>query len=187
MASFVAWWEYEAGTVYEPLFRRKCEWRGIPFEEVKPKLFDLSRSSHERLRWNEEVNSVSVLIQILNRRGEEIEDLIDLYRYSYNEKAKFWNYLGLPGVFEEHGSPKLLRAALEQVSQTASIFSVQLLQEWLSLGNVFKGDPWDIRINFPGTMGDQNWSLVMPMSLEAMKKLPVVREIRLINAHAKRI
>ena len=50
MASFNAWWEYEAGTVYEPLFQRKCEAKEIKFEEVKPKLFDLVKSSHDRLR-----------------------------------------------------------------------------------------------------------------------------------------
>ena len=38
-SAFCAWWEYEAGTVDEWFFRKKCEERGIPFDHFKERLF----------------------------------------------------------------------------------------------------------------------------------------------------
>jgi len=187
IASFNAWWEHEAGTVYEPLFERQYKSKGIPFEGVKLRLFDLEQSAHDRLRWKQEIRSEDILLQILGRPRAEIEDLIDLYRFSYDEKAKFWNYLGLPGECEKKTSQALVKAAFEKISSARSIFSIQLLQDWLALGNTLKGDSWDMRINFPGILSDQNWSLAMPISLEEMKSLPINKEIKAINVQARRI
>ncbi|MBI4372944.1 MAG: 4-alpha-glucanotransferase, partial [Candidatus Omnitrophica bacterium] len=188
MASFNAWWEYEAGTVYEPLFKRSCEAKGISFEEIRPKLFDLGKSAHHRLRWREEISSSAVLVRVLNRVESEIGGLIDLYRYSYDEKIKFWNYLNLPGRLQEKSSAGLVKSALQKISGAASIFSIQLLQDWLALGNFFDAtDSWEMRINFPGTSSDKNWNLVVPLSLEEMKKLDRNRVIREINSTADRI
>lgn len=186
MTSFSAWWDYEAGTVYEPLFKRACEGRGIDFGRARQELFDLAKSSHERLCWRQNLSEED-LVRILRKPREEIGDLIDIYRFSYDEKARFWSYVGLSGTFEEKSSPKLLKAALGKISSSASIFSVQMLQDWLGLANLFKGDSWDVRINFPGTAGGHNWSLVMPVSLEKMKKLGINREIRKINRESGRI
>ena len=46
-----AWWENEAGTVDETLFKRLCMQHGIDFEHVCKRLFDSSLSRHGRLRW----------------------------------------------------------------------------------------------------------------------------------------
>jgi 4-alpha-glucanotransferase len=186
MTSFNAWWEYEAGTVYAPLFECACLQKGIDFERIKPDLFDFTKSFHDRLRWKEEITEPD-LIRILGKPPAEIGDLIDFYRFSFNEKARFWDYLNLPGVYEEKSSPALVQAALEKLSSSASIFSVQMIQDWLSLGDLFQGDSWNVRINFPGTVGKHNWSLVMPVPLEEMKRLSVNREIKKINRESGRI
>jgi 4-alpha-glucanotransferase len=186
MTSFSAWWEYEAGTVYEPLFKRACDTREIDFERVKHELFDLAKSARERLRWKEGISEED-LIRISGKSRDEIRDLVDLYQFSYDEKVRFWSYLNLPGTFKEKSSPPLLKAALSKISESASIFSVQMLQDWLGLAGLFKGDSWKVRINFPGTVGGENWSLVMPISLEKMKKLTVNREIRKTNRESGRI
>ncbi|MBI4394887.1 MAG: 4-alpha-glucanotransferase [Candidatus Omnitrophica bacterium] len=185
-ASFNAWWEYEAGTVYGPLFERTCKQKGISFEDIEPKLFDLGKSVHHRLRWRKEISSPEILSRVLNRAESEIWDLIDLYRYSFGEKSKFWNYLNLPGRFEEKSSPALAKAALEKISRTNSIFSIQLLQDWLALGKLFKEDSWETRINFPGISDENNWTLTVPVSLEELKKLDVNQIIKAINTAAKR-
>jgi len=187
MASFNAWWEYEAGTVYSPFFERRCKSKGISFEEVRPKLFNLDESAHERLRWKEEIKNIDILSQVLNRPRAEIEDLIELYHFSYDEKARFWNYLGLPGECQKKTSKSLVKAAFEKISSAVSIFSIQLLQDWLSIGDLFKKDPWGVRINFPGTLSDRNWSLTMPISLEEMNSLSINKEIRAINVKTGRI
>ena len=186
MTSFDAWWEYEAGTVYEPLFKRACERRGIDFGRVRHELFDLAKSRHERLRWKKGVSEAD-LVRSLGKARVEVLDLIDVYRFSYDEKARFWHYLGFPGAFEEKSSPALLRTALEKISSSASIFSIQMLQDWLSLGGLFKTDSWNVRINFPGTAGEHNWSLVVPISLEGMQELGINREIKRINQKTGRI
>ncbi|MBI3999893.1 MAG: 4-alpha-glucanotransferase [Candidatus Omnitrophica bacterium] len=187
-ASFNAWWEYEAGTVYGPLFKRKCEALGIQFEEMKSKLFDLECSAHDRLRWKEEINTSEILARILNRAESDVWELVNLYRYSYNEREKFWNYLGLSEPCEEKSSPNLARIALEKVSSATSIFSIQLLQDWLTLTGAFKDqDSWSVRINFPGILNDQNWSLIMPISLEEMKTLKANRMMRVLNEKTNRV
>ncbi len=187
MTSFNGWWEYEAGTVYGPLFKRKCEALGISFEEVSHKLFDLEKSSHDRLRWKQEIENADTLIHALSKPAAEIGDLIDLYRYSYNEKPRFWRYLGLSEPHEEKSSPRLVERALEKISSAASIFSIQLFQDWLALGGILEGDPWEVRINTPGSTSEKNWTFVMPISLESMKSLPINKRIKKINQTADRI
>ena len=169
-SSFVGWWEYEAGTVDGILFKRVCENSHLNFEEIKDKLFDPARSHYGRLRWNDSIQDVPALLWVLGRPENEVSRIVDMYKGSQGEKQKFWNYAGLRGSFEEKCSWRLLDRALSRVLATASIFSVQLMQDWLSLSASFRQDPWNFRINFPGTMNDKNWSIVMPLSLEELNQ-----------------
>ncbi len=187
MTSFSGWWAYEAGTIYEPLFKRQCQGRGINFEWAKPNLFDLKNSSHDRLRWKEEISDVHVLAARLGRPEHEIQDLMNDYAFSYLEQEKFWDYLNMGQPFVKKNFLELANAALEKISSSASIFSIQMLFDWLVLGDLLKDDPWEIRINFPGTISAENWSLVAPVSLEEMKKLAVNKEIKKINQSSGRI
>ena len=184
MASFQGWWTYEAGTLYEPLFKRQCESKGIDFNQAKQNLFDLERSKYERLRWKEDVTNEHALAARLNKAEYEIRDLIDDYHFSFQEKQKFLNYIGIK--IENPASQDLFKAALVKVSHSSSIFSVQLLIDWLGLAEVFQKDPWEMRINFPGTVREKNWSFVVPISLEEMIKLSINREIKEINKQAGR-
>ncbi len=187
MAAFSAWWEVEMGTVDELDFKHRCETRGIPFEEVKPELFSSERSRHGRLRWKKEVTDAGIVTRALKRPEIEIGDFLEMWRSSFSEKQKFWDYVGLKGTYEEAGSPKVVRAALEAAGRTASVFSIQLLQDWLALGVRFKGDPWEFRINIPGLVSPKNWSLVIPLSLEEMLALPLNSDLKALNAQTGRI
>ncbi len=177
---FCAWWQYEAGTVDEWFFQKKCEEVGVPFEPIRDRLFDMKRSQFGRLRWKEEVSSVDKLLAILGRSGDEARHLVAAYRASYPERSFYWEYIGLPGSPDNDVSTKFMKMALESAAQSHSIFSLQLLQDWLSLAN-FKGrDSWDYRINVPGTVGAHNWSLLAPCPLEVLQNLgvnPIIREI----------
>lgn len=183
MTSFQGWWTSEAGTVYEPLFKRQCESRGIDFNQARQSLFDLENSKYERLRWKEDVTDEHVLAARLNKGEHEIGDLINDYHFSFQEKQKFLRYLEIKN---EGRGGVLIKAALKKVSNSLSIFSVQLLLDWLDLADIFKEDPWEIRFNFPGTVSEKNWSLVMPISLEEMQKLSINKEIKEINKQAGR-
>lgn len=245
MPCFLGWWRYEAGTVDEELFKRQCVKYGLDFEALRAPLFDLEHSRHGRLRWREEIQNAEALLAIVGARsprplpggvlakgGEtppllehQIPDIVEAFRYALREKDKFAVYLmgsDLKGSdpMKTHGSaPTLVQKALEKINQTASIFSIQLLTDWLSLAphvvrdcgqdsyplgysrpdNViigaplgaldpsFQGDPWEWRINFPGTMNDRNWSLLAPFSLEEMLTLPVNSLIRALNEQSDRI
>lgn len=179
-SSFCACWKYETGTVDEWFFRKKCEERGISFESVRDKLFDPEHSRHGRLRWRREVPTVERLLEILGRNRDEAWHLVDAYRSSYDEKELYREHIGIAGKPEEKISPKLVEKALRSVNQTASVFSLQILQDWLSLAPFEGRDRWDYRINVPGTMSHKNWTLTAPYSLEMMQKLEINKTIRQI-------
>lgn len=187
MTSFYGWWAFEAGTVDEALFLRRSQERGLDFAWLKSQLFDLSRSHHGRLRWKTEINDPGKLLHILGRPEDQVRDFLEMYRGSYDEKNRFWRYAGLEGAAEEAPSSRLLKAALEKASLSGSIFSIQLLQDLLDLGPLFAHDLWEFRINFPGTSGNHNWSLVIPVSLEELLDSRVNEEVKKISEAGGRI
>ncbi|MFH0985330.1 MAG: 4-alpha-glucanotransferase [Candidatus Omnitrophota bacterium] len=177
-SAFCAWWEYEAGTVDEWFFQKKCGECGVSFDPIKERLFDLQHSRHGRLRWRREIESVGMLLAILGKNHDEAWHLVDAYRSSHEERKFYWQHVGMPGPVEPKASPEFVRKALESVNGTRSIFSLQILQDWLSLGEFPERDSWDYRINVPGSMGTNNWSITAPFSLEAMQKLSFNKAIR---------
>lgn len=187
MHSFRGWWAFEAGTADAGLFERLCQIKQVDFTRVKSELFDPKRSIHGRLRWKEQVGSVDFLLSSLRLGIEEAFQFADMYKASFNEKQRFWEYLGLNGTADEKCSLELMEAALRKASGSSSVFSVQLLQDWLSLDESIECDPATFRINFPGTMDEKNWRLVLPLSLEQMSKWAVTKAVKEIHRGAGRI
>ncbi len=173
MSSFQTWWEYEVGTVDEESFRQKCVTLGFDPELLKKRLFDPKKSFLGRLAWKREFDTVEALLAVLGRGYDEVKPLMNLYRESYWEQTQFWDYLGLPQPWEPAFSPKLAHAALAAINRSASMFSIQLLQDWLGVTEAFKHvDFLKYRINCPGTVCEDNWTLKMPFSLETMLTFP---------------
>ena len=181
-----AWWQYEAGTIDEGLFLRKCGEKGIDPAAARAKLFDPKLSTHGRLRWLESVSSVEIMCQNLGRRKEDCWDFVDLYLNSYHEKEKLWSALAMPGAMKEKSSPALLEAVACRTLRSRSIFCLNLLNDWLYLGDVLKGDPYAYRINTPGTVNERNWSLLVPLALEKLLAHPVCAKIKALNEVACR-
>lgn len=184
--SLAGWWLYEAGTVDEGLFRRKCSERGVSYDAVSSSLFDFSKSFHGRLRWRPELGSVDGFLAKIGMVREHAGDFAEIFLSSFGEKERFMRFLGQDGPPPEEVTPVFIRAAVEKAQEAASIFSIQLLQDWLSLDPSFKLDPWEDRINFPGTMNDRNWTLTVPFLLEKIKKLKINSTIRDINLKTER-
>jgi 4-alpha-glucanotransferase len=182
-----AWWENEAGTVDEELFIRKCNDRGIDFSFAKSKLFDPDRSKHGRLRWREDIDSAEKYIEILVKRPEELKDFIELYENTYFEKEKLWKHLGMKGAMKEKSDPKLVKAALSVTAASRSVFCIELIFDLLNLGNICKGDPYRYRVNAPGTVSADNWSLRSPLSLEELLKHKVTKVLKEIVTVSGRI
>lgn len=163
-----AWWENEAGTVDAALFVRKCFEQQIRYADVESRLFDMSRSHHGRLRWKESVDSVDALCAILGKPKEHLAFFIDLYLNSYREKEKLWQQLGLAAPMRESCDRQLVGAVMAGVLASRAVFCVNSLVDWLYVVDAFPGDAYQYRVNTPGTVGPENWSLRMPLSLEAM-------------------
>lgn len=187
MTSFRGWWEFEADTVDGELFKRKCLEKGLDFEALKGLLFDLEKSKHGRLRWRKDIRDKGAFLSALGRGENDVWELKEMYRGSFEERKKFLDYAGLSGEVPEKTTPEIARAAFKKASETASIFSIQLLQDLLDLGDVFGHDAWEYRINFPGIVSDKNWSLAVPVALEAMNRLEVNKIIKEINISGARI
>ncbi|MCX5714757.1 MAG: 4-alpha-glucanotransferase [Candidatus Omnitrophica bacterium] len=175
--NWLAWWENEAGTVDEALFIRKCTGR-VDYNNVKNKLFDSLLSRRGRLRWLNSVDSVEKVVGILGRKGSELLDFIEMYQNSYQEKEKLWKKMALVGPMREKGDAKILAAALKIVMGAKSHFFIQLITDYLGLTDILKGDPYQYRINTPGTTSDKNWSQVYPIPLEDLLQHPVNSQIR---------
>lgn len=184
--NWAAWWENEAGTIDEALFVRKCRERGIDYNHVKDKLFDLTSSRHARLRWLDSISSSDILACILGRRKEEVMDFIDMYENSYLEKEKLWKHLGLAGGMREKCDQEIITAALKMTLDSRAVFCIQLLTDWLGADRILKGDPYQYRINTPGTVDANNWSVVTPIPLEDLSKHKVCRKIKKLITDSER-
>ena len=182
-----AWWENEAGTVDEDLFRRKCVEAGVDFDRVKPELFDLERSSHARLRWKEELVSVDKFLFILRKKKEEALILVSLYENTYGEKEKLWKLLGLAGAMREKCDKEIFRAVLKLTLDASSFFCINTIIDLLYLDDVWQADAYQYRINTPGTISERNWSLKLPLSLEELLKHPVNKQIRKMVVDSGRV
>lgn len=173
-----AWWENEAGTVDAALFVRKCFEQQIRYADVESRLFDMSRSHHGRLRWKESVDSADALCAILGKPKEHLAFFIDLYLNSYREKEKLWQQLGLATPMREPSDRQLVGAVMARVLASRAVFCVNSLVDWLYVADAFRGDAYQYRVNTPGTVGPENWSLRMPLSLEAMLEEDICAPIK---------
>lgn len=182
-----AWWENEAGTVDEALFVRLCSEAKIDFLQVKDKLFDAKLSRRGRLRWKNAVHSLEIFLAIMGKRKEELWTLAGIYENSFREKEKLWKQLAMPGEMKEKCSAALVAAMMKSVLSSRSIFCLNLVLDLLFLGNALRGDPYQYRINVPGTVTPGNWSLLLPLSLEEFLTHPVCEKIKRMNGKSGRV
>jgi len=187
MTPLKLWWEEEASTVDAVLVEKHCSENDFSAEEVKSKLFDMGISKGARLRWKKEINTPQKVLEALGKSREEAWMFYDMHLESYSEKNIFQEFIGRQGEPQEEATKDFIAAALKKAAGSRSIFTIQLLQDILCLGEYFKGwDKWDLRVNTPGTMSEKNWSIVMPLSLEQLQKSPVNDIISAINKESGR-
>ncbi|MDP3042378.1 MAG: 4-alpha-glucanotransferase [Candidatus Omnitrophota bacterium] len=182
-----AWWQYEAGTVDAALFMRKCNERKIDFAKVSLKLFDATLSLHGRLRWRKEIDTIDKLLWELGKHKEEAKDFVDLYENTYGEKEKLWNILGCTGAMTEAASDELLAKIIQFILNSRAVFCINSIRDYLGLADIFKEDPYQYRVNVPGTISPKNWSLRLPLGLEELLKHPVNKLIRKMIVDSDRI
>lgn len=186
-SSLRAWWKYEIETVNGPVFERWCQMAGLDFGALRDTLFDLSRSQYGRLVWRPEMKDRDHFLRTVGRRAEEIPILMNFYDGSIREREQFERLLfgeSVPPRYELSIEKHILKTCL----QSSSLFSIQLLQDWLSLDHHFKEpSAYDYRINFPSTLNDKNWRLRIPYSMEELMNFVKNRTIRELVKSTERI
>lgn len=180
-SSFPEWYETEAGTVDAISFSSLCKAKGIGEESVAilvEKLFEPAGSSN-RLRWRKEVSNVYLLMQAFGKPFDEIADIAGLYLSSFNEKNIFADYISASSASGK-ATVSLIKKNLKKIFSSNSIFSIQLLSEYLFTdGKTLRSMKYH-RINSPGTISAHNWSSVIPLSLEEILESGVSDTIRQI-------
>ncbi len=106
---------------------------------------------------------------------------------SDGERKDFWKHLGIGGPMREKASPAVTESALRFILEARSIFSIQLIFDWLNVsGDILRGRQSGFRINTPGTVSGENWSAVLPLPLEDLLVHGVSDKIRsLIHASSR--
>lgn len=184
MPNLPAWWLCEAGAADEHSFEFACREDGLDLSMAEERLCDPSVAGW--LHWKEDVQDAEAIPQRLEKQPHEVRAMINLYERCRKERDEFLKLVGLQDQ-EEYSLKLLIERALRKANETACIFSVQLIQDWLSLGGFFHENPWEARINFPGTLSERNWTFVSPVSLEEMLRLEFNKEIKKINQESRRI
>jgi len=188
MSPFVLWWMEEAGTVDRHLVRKWCEDYNFNYDFVVNNLFAITKSADNRLRWKKRIDSPEKVLEILNMPRDKAWMFYDAYLESYHEKEQFWKYLKNIGAPPETTTKQLLIDALKLCSASKSIFCIQIIQDWLCLGDYYDFNQGEnMRVNVPGTFTKKNWSVVLPVSLDNLLGSPVNEIIMAINSKTDRI
>jgi 4-alpha-glucanotransferase len=205
------------GKLFERLMREKG-FTDIRINEIKENLFDADASRYDRLYWKEEIDSNGKMLNALGIPQESAWNITVLYNESYGEKKKYMEYIGkfnplrsahLDDINESRTfsgndnlkvadtanncistvTPEVMESVLGKINSSSSIFSIQLLQEWLSMDDKFLRAVQEksYRINFPGIVSESNWATVLPYTLERIIDFEINSEILNLNREAIRV
>lgn len=177
-SSLPGWWKYEAGTVDELSFKLSCEKLNVKdhrYLNLLSMLFVNEDSETGKIKWRKEVSNVYRLLEILEMNYDEAKEITEIYLSSFGEKNNFRKYIGLDEKTELADPVAFIKKTLEMINSTTSVFSIQLIMEYLYLdkNTLEKYSGWNKRINFPGTVDGNNWSMVIPFALEELKDLKI--------------
>ncbi len=184
-STFPDWWNNEAGTLDEFSFRKACERidiTGNHYADVVRILFNEKSGSVKKLLWNDSISNVYILLKILNKDFSAAHEIVSMYLSSYSEKKRFAEYIGMKGDLKP-ASTGFVQKGLNKISSSSSIFSIQLITEYLFLDNkILKTIPaCNYRINTPGTIGENNWTIRLPVSIEELMEMKINSLIKKIN------
>ncbi|HMQ68131.1 MAG TPA: 4-alpha-glucanotransferase [Ignavibacteria bacterium] len=190
-SSLPAWWKYEAGTIDEFTFSKVCGSLNIrdgDYNYLLERLFE--GNLHGRLSWKKEIRNVYVLLETLKMDYDQAREIVSLYLSSFSERNSFLKFIGMN---ESNPVNKItvafIKKTLEKISETDSIFSIQLLMEYLYLDkDILRNySGGDFRINSPGTVSGDNWSMRLPVSLEELLEMKINTDIKNLNLDSDRL
>lgn len=191
-SSLPAWFENEAGTIDSLLFRFACEKSGITgerYDSTVRKLFEKENPDSSRLLWKKNTAGVFDMLNKINPGQESAGEFIDMYLSSFREKEIFLEYIGKDIKGETIADHEFIFKSLEKIASTNSIFCINLITEYLYLDKeiLSKFKSMKYRINTPGIVSDENWTVMIPVLLEELKDLKINDLIKKINQKYLRI
>jgi len=98
------------------------------------------------------------------------------------KKIEFLKLLNL----KKFSKKTLILKNLEFIHYVSSIFSINLISEWLFLDNILKKSPSFYRINIPAKKLKRNWTFKIPISLEELLEHKINFQISEILSKTKR-
>lgn len=175
---WIDWYRNEAGTIDIELFLLKCKLHNFVPDKIINKLFD-KNSVHGRLKWKEEINTETKVLETIGLVEEKARDILQIYRETFQEKEKVENLLGI-------NDSNCIKKAIRFILRTSSIFSINLLADLLCLDPKIASEITGLRINKPGTTGPHNWSFAFNESIEQILEMKLIDEIREMVEESKR-
>ncbi|MCP4481888.1 MAG: 4-alpha-glucanotransferase [bacterium] len=178
MSNTLAMWLYEINTTDEWCFKKNCHDKGLDFEQVGPKLFDLENSKFGRLRWKEDVKSEDILLWNLGLPKREAWEFLDAFYETHDEERLLFRDI-------KKNNREIIYDLLEYTSEAASIFCLNSILDLMLLEKDVV-DIWGFRVNFPGSVGEHNWSIRMPYKVEEFAGLKANKRILHLNKNTDR-
>ncbi|EFM12035.1 4-alpha-glucanotransferase [Paenibacillus curdlanolyticus YK9] len=162
------WWEREAGTIDASKLESFCEQHQLDAARIQRRLFDATRSSAGKLRWRDTVSTPKKLAELVGLPMEHIGAFIHDYRNSYGEKEKLWAQMKLQGPMREKADREIIQSAIELIFSSNAVWSIVSMLDYLCMLAIIDGDYDQYRLNRPGTERGRNWTLALPVPLEAL-------------------
>ena len=189
MSNTAAMYVHEFNSTDEWCFKKNCYDKGINFDKIAPKLFDLDNSNFGRLKWKDDVENLDIFLWNLGRPKDEVYDLIDTFNETHNEdKLLLINNINYTETdLKQKDTREIVYDILKYTSEAASIFCIHSVLDFMILEDKNLTDFWGFRINFPGSVGDHNWSLRIPYKAEELYKLNINEKILKLNKETERI
>jgi len=82
------------------------------------------------------------------------------------EKKELWGLFGLTGQIRQKSDQELVGAAVDFCYSSKAVFCINNIFDLFFLDGVIRDDPSSYRINSPGAISKENWSLRLPISLQ---------------------
>lgn len=202
MSNTGALWKFELDTIDETRFYKICKDRNLSIdstENLKKELFDLNNSKYGRLHWKKDISNLEILKEHLCKYNNEMFEIIDEYKETFNEKYSFYVTLltekeeyqpNLDKYLEEKSLENAILDIINFISKSESFLFVNSILDVIVIEkahDLSDDDLWNLRINTPGTVGDRNWTLKLPVMLEDLKDMKINQKLLEINKINNRI
>ncbi|HON06330.1 MAG: 4-alpha-glucanotransferase [candidate division TA06 bacterium ADurb.Bin131] len=172
---WLEWWRNEVGTVERELIELKSRIYNLDSRDLIERLFESTINKSDRLKWKKEINSVEKLCDTVDRKVEEIRDIVEIYLDTFDEKNKLKTALN---ILDDNNEIDCLKKSFEFIYNSSSIFRINLLPDIMCLDKDIAKKISHLRINKPGTTSQNNWSFAFEQPLEDFNKSSALEKIQ---------